>query len=136
MALRTVRTNRGIDITARAITTAFQVNTTSIPRFACNQCPRGPRLPKSLSKTNPVTTGGTTRGSATSVSTMALPRHSRRASNHASRTPMGKIKHVLSRAIAAVNPMSCHSSALTSVVHAEHDVGGLDDGVGALVNFH
>lgn len=37
MATRAVRTNKGADITAKASTTAFQVNTTSIPNQVSSQ---------------------------------------------------------------------------------------------------
>ena len=59
---------------AIASTTAFRVNTTSMPTRA-SSAPIGPRGANSISSSNPVATGGITSGSETSVSSSTRPRN-------------------------------------------------------------
>ena len=49
-ATRAVRTSKGSAITAVASTTAFHVNTISMPKVCSRKTPIGPRRPKSFSK--------------------------------------------------------------------------------------
>ncbi|OQB94161.1 MAG: hypothetical protein BWX86_01545 [Verrucomicrobia bacterium ADurb.Bin122] len=111
-ATRAARTSSGSDITAVASTTAFQVNTISMPSVRSKNAPSGPRRPKSFKSTRPVATGGTTMGSATSVSTRALPRQWRRASSQPSATPPGKIDSRLSAAMPSVRSVAWSRSCM------------------------
>src|SRR3954447_17116149 len=72
-----------------------------------------PRRPRSFSRIRPVATGGMTKGSEISVSTIDLPRQSARASSQAAANPGNKIATVLRAETQAVNQIICHSSALT-----------------------
>ena len=121
-AVRAARTNNGSDITASAITTARHVNTTSNPKRSCNQCPSGPRLPNSFYSTNPVSTGGRTKGSVTSVSSNDLPRHPGRAKHQANAKPNGAMTTVLSSAIRTVKPTNCQSSRFTEQIVANNSL--------------
>ena len=71
-AVRAERTSSGKDITAIASTTAFQVNTTTMPWLA-SQPPSGVRRPSASSNSRPTAVGGSTSGSASSVSRKPLP---------------------------------------------------------------
>ena len=71
-AVRAERTSSGNDMTAVAITTAFQVNTTSMP-LSARQRPSGARRASSSRRRRPTAVGGSTSGSESSVSSAPLP---------------------------------------------------------------
>ena len=96
-------------MTAIAITTAFHVNTTSMPAHDSAR-PSGPRRPKSIRRISPVATGGMTSGSDTIVSTSDRPVKRARASSHASGTPIGSATAVAPAAVASENQVTCQTS--------------------------
>ena len=77
--------------------------------------PIGPRRPKSFSRSNPVATGGITRGKVSNVSTTVLPRQRLRASNQARTRPKGKISNVLRAHVPRVKTITRHSLASSRV---------------------
>ena len=111
-AARAERTKPGKDITPKAINTARQVNTMSAPNQSYTSPPISPRRLRIFRRIRPVATGGMTIGSKTQVSTKDLPRHSRRASGWAIKSPGGRMTNVLSAETQLVNHVNCQSSAL------------------------
>ena len=83
-------------MTVIAMTTAFQVNTISMPA-RCQQRARAGRVGEnSMSRTRPIATGGITSGSVTTVSSSTRPRNRPRARSQASSRPGGSMSSVAS----------------------------------------
>ena len=74
-ASRMLRTKSGNAITADASAAPFQSNTNRTPSHSSSTPPSQPRRPKSTSSRYPVTTGGSTSGRNTAVSTIVLPQN-------------------------------------------------------------
>ncbi len=87
---------------AIARTTAFHVNTISIPSRSRTR-PTLPRRLRSMSRIRPVATGGMTSGRETTVSTSVRPGNLRRARSHASTVPGGSARAVAPAAQTTVN---------------------------------
>ena len=97
-------------MTAAAITTARQVKTRSRSNLRWTNPPNELRLPSSLSKINPVATGGMTSGIVTMVSTIDFPTHRRFARSQAMPIPKGKINIVLRLQASRVKRSASQSS--------------------------
>ena len=109
---RTLLATSGKLTTIIAITTAFHVNTTSMPS-ASSAWPTGLRRPNNHSSNSPVATGGSTSGSDTTVSTRALPGNEWRASTQPAAIASGRVNAVARSAISTVNCAIAQVSALT-----------------------
>ena len=70
---RTARTITGNVITAQARLAPAVVNTSRTPNQSCSSEPIGPRMPKMISSSQPVTTGGSTSGRCTSAFSIGRP---------------------------------------------------------------
>ncbi len=101
---RAARTTSGNPITAIAMTTAFHVNTTRKP-IASRAWPRALRGDRTRSRSTPVATGGSTRGSATSVSSSVRPGKRARARSQPTAAPGTSINGVASAAHPSVSRM-------------------------------
>jgi hypothetical protein len=97
-------------ITAQARLAPAVVNTKRIPNQSCNSTPIGPRMPKTINSSHPVTTGGSTIGRCTSAFTAARPGKRYRVSTQATRTASGNPKATARAATARVSQTASHSS--------------------------
>src|SRR5260370_18705861 len=107
---RAQRTKNGKDIVAAAITTAFQVKTSWMPR-RFRTLARRPWGERSAKSSTPTAVGGSTSGSEIAVSSRSRKWLAReRASPHANATPGTRIRAVAVSAAATVSPRMERSS--------------------------
>ena len=86
------------------------VNTRRTPNQSFSSAPTGPRMPNTISSSQPVTTGGSTSGRCTSAFSTGRPGKRVRASSHAVSTATGSPNPTARAATARVSLTACHSS--------------------------
>ena len=89
---RIARTITGNVITAQARLAPAVVNTSRTPNQSSSSDPIGPRMPNTISSSQPVTTGGSTSGRCTSAFSTGRPGKRYRASTQAISTASGSPK--------------------------------------------
>src|SRR5580658_9479762 len=107
---RTARTITGNVITAQARLAPAVVNTSRTPNQSYSADPTGPRMPKMISSSQPVTTGGSASGRCTSALSNWRPGKRVRANTQAVSTASGNPKLTARAATASVNRTASHSS--------------------------
>ncbi len=109
-ARRTARTITGKVITAQARLAPAVVNTNRTPNQSLSSAPSGPRMPNTISSSQPVTTGGSTSGRCTRAFSIGRPGNRVRARSHAVSTATGSPNPTARAATARVSRTACHSS--------------------------
>ena len=90
------------------------VNTSRTPNQSFSNDPIGPRMPKMISSSQPVTTGGSTSGRCTNAFSTGRPGKRYRASTQAMTTASGSPKPTARAATPSVSQTACHSSGDSS----------------------